>query len=127
METFGDAEDMMDTSARTRSSSPKVSGGDSTRRATRLGDSLVRTFQKQRYPTAVPSTFGQHRQAGSSPTNHPPLSPFLSWKGEEKSLGDPPSAPAKGLRPLDYPGERDTDLRRLVLVGRSPKMETLRA
>ncbi len=35
--------------------------------------------------------------------NHPPVSPFLSWKGEEDSGGHPQS-PAKGaIAPLDSP------------------------
>ena len=35
--------------------------------------------------------------------NHPPVSPFLSWKGG-KSLGGTPSTPGKGaVAPLDSP------------------------
>ena len=56
---------------------------------------LVPGFHKQRYH--------EFWQPGSRLTNHPLLSPFLSWKGEEKFLGDTPSAPDRGAKPLWTP------------------------
>ena len=56
---------------------------------------LAPTIQNQRYHKL--------RQLGSRPTNHPPLSPFLSWKGEEKVSGGHPQCPRQRAVPSELP------------------------